>query len=170
MFPVGHVGIGVHLVPPRIREQFRWRWLVLGCVLPDVLDKPLFIAARLLHRPGMDHLYLLSGSRLFGHTLFFLALLFFASAALRSPPLRAVAWGVATHLVLDLVPDFVAGFFLQFRTWLFWPLFGWGFPPAYGGRLAHGIDREIATYLAGDVIGAVLLVRQYVLFRRRSRA
>src|SRR5437870_1484942 len=103
MFPLGHVGIGTHVLPPRIREQLRWRWLVVGCLLPDVIDKPLFIAARLLHRPGMDHLYLLRGSRLFGHTLFFLALLVIAAAYLRSTPLRAVSWGVATHLVLDLV-------------------------------------------------------------------
>ena len=168
MFPLGHVGIGTQLVPARIREQFRW--VVLGCVLPDLLDKPLFVAARLLHRPGMDHWYLLRGSRLFGHTLFFLALVFFASAFLRSVPLRAVAWGVATHLLLDLVPDFAAGFFFTFRTWLFWPVFGWGFPPAYGGRLVHGIDRELATYLAGDAIGAALLVWQYVRHRRRARA
>src|SRR5947208_1930106 len=82
--------------------------------------------------------------------------------ALGSEPLRAVGWGVATHLVLDLVPDFAAGFFFQFRHWLLWPLFGWGFPPAYGGRLVHGIDREFATYIAGDVLGAALLVWQYV--------
>jgi len=166
MFPLGHVGIGTQIVPPRIREQLRWRWLVLGCVLPDVVDKPLYLGAMLLRRAGEDHLDLLRGSRLFGHTLFFLALLVVAAAFLRSAPLRAVSWGVATHLVLDLVPDFAAGFFFQFRTWLFWPLFGWGFPPAYGGRLVHGIDREYATYIAGDLLGAALLVRQYVRSRR----
>ena len=90
MFPLGHVGIGTHVLPPRIREQLRWRWLVVGCLLPDVIDKPLFIAARLLHRPGADRLYLLHGSRLFGHTLFFLAALFVAGAALHSEQLRAI--------------------------------------------------------------------------------
>jgi len=166
MFPLGHVGIGTHVIPPRIREQLRWRWLVVGCLLPDVIDKPLFIAARLLHRPGADRLYLLHGSRLFGHTLFFLAALFVAGAALHSERLRAIGWGVATHLVLDLLPDFVSGYFFTFRHWLLWPLFGWGFPPAYGGRLVHGIDRELATYIAGELIGAALLVRWYVGSRR----
>ena len=164
MFPLGHVGVGTHIVPPRIREQLRWRWLVLGCLLPDVLDKPVYFWAMAEHRPG-DHLYLLHGSRLFGHTLLFLAALFVAGAALRSERLRALGWGVATHLVLDLLPDFAAGYFFTFRHWLLWPLFGWGFPPAYGGRLVHGVDRELATYIAGELIGAVLLIRAWAVSR-----
>ena len=166
MFPLGHVGIGTQIVPPRIREQLRWRWLVLGCLLPDIVDKPLYLGAMLLRRAGADHLDLLRGSRLFGHTLFFLALLAVGASFLRSAPLRAVSWGVATHLVLDLVPDFASGYFFQFRHWLLWPLFGWGFPPAYGGRLVYGVDREFATYVVGDLLGAALLVRQYVRSRR----
>jgi len=166
MFPLGHVGIGTQIVPPRIREQLRWRWVVLGCLLPDIVDKPLYLGAILLRRAGADHLDLLRGSRLFGHTLFFLALLAVAASYLRSAPLRAVSWGVATHLVLDLVPDFASGYFFGFRHWLLWPLFGWGFPPAYGGRLVLGVDREFATYVVGDLLGAALLVRQYVRSRR----
>lgn len=165
MFPLGHIGIGTHIVPPRIRALLPWRWIVLGCLLPDAIDKPLYFWARAEHRPGVDHLYLLHGSRLFGHTLLFLAALFVAGAALRSERLRALGWGVATHLVLDLLPDFVSGYFFTFRHWLLWPLFGWGFPPAYGGRLAHGIDRELATYIAGELIGAALLVRLYARSR-----
>jgi membrane-bound metal-dependent hydrolase YbcI (DUF457 family) len=169
VFPFGHIGIGTSIVPPRIREQLRWRWIVLGCLLPDIIDKPLFIAARLLHRPGADHLYLLSGSRLFGHTLFLLAVLFIAAGRLRSAPLRAIGWGVATHIVLDLLPDFVSGYFFQFRHWLLWPLFGWGFPSEYGGRLVYGVDREYAAYIAGDLVGGALLVRQYLRSRRERR-
>jgi len=166
MFPLGHVGIGTHIVPRRIRALLPWRWVVLGCLLPDVIDKPIFLAAARLHRPGADHLYLLHGSRLFGHTLLFLAALFVAGAALHSERLRAIGWGVATHLVLDLLPDFASGYFFTFRHWLLWPLFGWGFPPAYGQSAFHGIDREFATYIAGDVLGVALLVRQYVRSRR----
>ena len=166
MFPLGHVGIGTHIVPRRVRDLLPWRWVVLGCLLPDAIDKPLYFWARLEHRPGLDHLYLLHGSRLFGHTLLFVAALFVAGAALRSERLRAVGWGVATHLVLDLLPDFASGYFFTFRHWLLWPLFGWGFPPAYGGRLVHGIDRELVAYIAGELIGAALLVRWYVGSRR----
>ena len=33
MFPLGHVGIGTHLIPRRLREGLSWRWLALGCLL-----------------------------------------------------------------------------------------------------------------------------------------
>jgi len=158
MFPLGHVGIGTHLVPPRTRAQLGWRWLAFGCLLPDLIDKPLYLAARLLPRAGLDQLHLLRGSRLFGHTLFFLALLVAAALLLRSGRLVAVAWGLSTHLLLDLVPDVASGAFFQWRTWLFWPLFGWGFPPAYAGN----VGLEYAAYIVGDLVGIGLLIRDYL--------
>ena len=36
MFPLGHVGIGTHLVPRAVRDKLPWRWLAFGCLLPDL--------------------------------------------------------------------------------------------------------------------------------------
>ena len=47
MYILGHVGIGVHLIPERLRKPVRW--LALGCVLPDLLDKPWWLLMKALH-------------------------------------------------------------------------------------------------------------------------
>ena len=159
MFPLGHVGIGTRMLPARVREALPWRWLAVGCLLPDAIDKPVFVAVRIARRLGPVHFDLLRGSRLFGHTLFLVALLFASAALVGSARLRALAWGAATHLLLDLVADFASGAFVQWRYWLLWPLFGWGFPPQYTGVRLGGVELEYAAYLVGDAIGTALLLR-----------
>lgn len=159
MFPLGHVGIGMRMLPARLREGLPWRWLALGCLLPDAIDKPVYIAVRLARRLGPVHFELLRGSRLFGHTLFLVALLFASAALVGSVRMRALAWGAATHLVLDLVPDLASGALVQWRFWLLWPLFGWGFPPQYTGVAVGAIEVEYVVYLVGDAIGTALLLR-----------
>ena len=172
MFPLGHVGIGPLIVPPRVRSTLSWGWLAFGCLLPDLLDKPVFVAARIARRQLPDQfdvlLDALHGSRLFGHSLFFFVLLIAAAVLTRSAVLRAVTWGVATHLVLDIVPDLVSGARLQAPTWLLWPIFGWAFPfdgtPAnvyYGGYTLEGL-----IYRIGELVGAVLIIIEVA---RRAR-
>src|SRR2546426_11635705 len=48
LFPIGHVGIGTHLVPHAVRNRLPWRWLALGCLLPDLIDKPIWLVAQWL--------------------------------------------------------------------------------------------------------------------------
>src|SRR5206468_6608144 len=92
MFLLGHLGIGLGLAwllswksPARID----YRFVLLGAILPDLIDKPLAYVT------GLD-------SRLWAHTFLFL----FAILALSFVPalrgLRLVGFGVATHLLLDL--------------------------------------------------------------------
>src|SRR5438876_4244270 len=93
MFLLGHLGIGLGLAwllswksPTRID----YRWVLFGAILPDLIDKPLGFLA------GLD-------SRLWAHTFLFL----FAILALSFVPslrgLRLIGFGVATHLLLDLI-------------------------------------------------------------------
>jgi len=101
MFILFHLVCGL-VVGYLLADRFRDRNLVLPCIfgalLPDLIDKPL-------------GLLVLSGSigsgRIFSHTLLFLLLLLIAGLALRSryraPGLLAVAAGVASHQVLDLM-------------------------------------------------------------------
>src|SRR6266436_5650275 len=94
MFPLGHLGIGTRLIPVRIRDRLPWGWLAFGCVLPDVLDKPVFLAARIARHASLLHLDALRGSRLLGHSLFFFVLLVAAAAVFpRADRVRAVACG-----------------------------------------------------------------------------
>jgi len=167
MFPLGHVGIGTRMIPARIRDGLRWPWLAFGCLLPDVLDKPVFLAANLARRAGLVPLDALRGSRLLGHSLLFLAVLLAVAAAFpRAQRLRAVTWGVATHLLLDLIPDLMSGSRLQWPTWLFWPFFGWGFPFDAPRAVVQGLDFEGVVYRVGELVGASLLALEYARHRR----
>ena len=173
MYPLGHVGIGMRIVPARARAGLSAGWLAFGCLLPDLIDKPVFVAARVARRTLPDSfdvwLEALHGSRLLGHSLFFFAAVVVAAVFTRAGWLRAVAWGVSTHLVLDILPDLVSGARLQAPTWLLWPVFGWGFP--FDTTSAHrshgGYSIEALIYYLGEFVGAALII---VEVARRSRA
>lgn len=91
-----------------------YRLVVLGSMLPDLIDKPL------------GHFILrdtLNNGRIYCHTLAFaLIFLVFALIALRlgKAGLMVVWSGLVVHLVLD-------GIWRAPAT-LFWPLYGWSFP------------------------------------------
>lgn len=156
MFILGHVGIGTHLVPKRIREALPWRWLALGCLLPDLVDKPIWFALR-----SSAESALAPTARLFGHTIFFAALLAILAALLRKPALRALAWGVPTHLLLDVLSDYGLGGRGIWRLWLCWP---WRlriprlFPPSASVLDHFAAELSAPVYVAGEIIGALLLL------------
>ena len=169
MYPLGHLGIGTRILPARIRQALSWPWFAFGCLLPDLIDKPIFLAARLARHAGPINLAVLHNSRLFGHSLFLLGLLVLGAAAFpRAGWARAVAWGVATHLVLDLVPDLISGSRIAWPTWLVWPIFRWGLPFDSQRIEVAGLDFEGLLYFAGEAVGAALLGLEYARRRRAS--
>jgi len=132
MFVFGHIGFtwgGVVLLSglPRWPVPFgsrlhRWgrrlpnaaidyRFVIVGSVLPDLIDKPLGV---MVLRDELGNV------RTLGHSLLFVFLLLMASVGFRGGLRRALslmAAGSAAHMVLD-------------RLWmdtdtLFWPLLGW---------------------------------------------
>lgn len=168
MFPFAHVGIGTHLIPGRVRASLPWRWLALGCLLPDLIDKPIWIAAHLASGAVEAHAGLLASARLFGHTVFFAGLIALAAALVPAAWLRALAYGVPTHLLLDVLTDYGLGGHGVWRTWLFWPfgvpsLASVSIPPLLR---AFAYEASSAMYLAGELLGAALLVWDRV--RRQS--
>lgn len=114
MFALGHVGLtwggAVLLVEVarrlpdrrdaswhRSRIDLDYRFVILGSLLPDLIDKPLGV-------------YLfpetLGSGRAFGHSLLFLALLIVGALVLRGNWRRALAstaFGCAAHLLLDRI-------------------------------------------------------------------
>ena len=147
MFVLGHVGIGSHLLPRRFRSRALWGWVALGCLLPDLLDKPLWL------------LGLARGTRLFGHTLLFVGALLVAGWLSRRPWLRAIGLGAVTHLALDLAGELFSGHPV-WKSWLLWPGFGWGFPAAGSQDLLQHLLSVSAQsfYLGGEVLGLLLLL------------
>ncbi len=101
MFLFGHLGIGERLgrlfTKPGTRAA-----LLLGCLLPDLVDKPLYYGLVFATGKHAAELGLISGSRTVGHTLLFALL---CGALVRGPRGRALFAGMVSHLLLDLSGD-----------------------------------------------------------------
>lgn len=114
MFILFHLICGLvvgYLLADRLRDMTLVLPCIFGALLPDLIDKPL----------GLLVLSESIGSgRIFFHTLLFLLLLLIPGWALlsrhRAPALFAVAIGVASHQVLDLMWE-------EPKTW-FYPFLG----------------------------------------------
>jgi hypothetical protein len=158
MFPLAHLGIGstmTRLCPVKLP----FRWVLVGTVLPDLIDKPIFfILSRCCAQAGWE-----AGKRGFAHTLVFLLLLATISRLRKSPPLWGVSAGAATHLVLDVISKSTAGSATALGSLqvLFWPLTGWSFP-----TLSHGMHGVVIWTF--ELIGTGLLVLQFSMQRRTA--
>jgi hypothetical protein len=138
------------------RSPIDYRFVILGSMLPDVIDKPLGI-----YIVGGG----LSNGRIFAHTLLFVGLLLVASLLTRAsfrPALVFTALGAGVHLLLD-------------RMWeephtLLWPLLGWGFErvnvSGWSGQMLEQLFSDPYTYFSEVVGAAVVLVLLAVLIRR----
>lgn len=164
MFVLGHLGLGkaVALRPYRHFTRRDRRIFLAGALLPDLLDKPLYYGAAWWTGRQGGAIGLISGTHTFGHTGLFLLTLTGIAVITRSSAARALALGVATHYLLDVI-----GLSLDHHT-ILWPLCGWRFPfyPFSGlGQHLSTILRPVT--LAGEVLGAAVLWWDH---RRRRRA
>jgi len=153
MFVMGHVGIGRALVR---------RWLAhlplvplsIGMLLPDLIDKPLYYSRLWPY---------VTATRTFGHTGVLLLALAVAGVLLESRVLKALALGVATHLLLDTISDIPDG--LTTSSTLIavtWPLSGGRFATSYIPSLtAHAWLLLSWPTLGGELVGGLLLLREW---------
>jgi len=168
MFILGHMGFGLKLSEP-VRRDLPVRPLLLGALLPDLIDKPLYYALEAATGRRGAAIGIVAGTRSFGHTLLFLLALAALARARRSRPLAALALGVATHLVLDTLSDaFTRRWGFSFKA-LFWPVLGWRFPiyPYYGWRDHVAHVRE-PFLLAAEIAGAAILAWEWRKARRAA--
>jgi len=141
MFLLGHLGLGLGLAWLATRKRtvdVDWRFLLLGTILPDLIDKPLGVVLDL-------------EPRLWAHTLVFASVLCALSLA---PHLRSLLWlavGILTHFLFDAIWS---------QPWvILWPAYGWAFPP--GGPTLEGYLYTLLhdpVVQAGEIIGAAVLV------------
>jgi hypothetical protein len=166
MFLLGHLGIGSWLAARRVRAE-QLAWLLLGTLLPDLIDKPLYYALVFATGRRGAELGLISGTRTFGHTLLLVAVLWLLLPRRVGRPL---AIGMATHLALDELGD-VLGLFLPALgthphpgtiTAVLFPFLGLRFPVSpFQSALEHAASLENAYVLAGEIAGAALLAWQW---------
>jgi len=163
VFVLGHVGIGVALAAPRLSPDGRTvRFLVLGTVLPDLIDKPLYYALSLATGKAGADLGLISSTRSFGHTLLFCLLLYLALPRRFGVPLAA---GMIAHLFLDEMGDLFAIFWARpgpprtgpaTAAAILFPLLGFHFPVSPFSSASEHVRALVDPYtLLGEGVGAV---------------
>ena len=175
MLPLGHLGIGSRLLG-RLRKRLDARWLYAGCLLPDLIDKPLYYALALSTGRHGAAIGLVSGTRTIGHTgllllgLGLLSLLSRRGAAF--PAFAALALGDATHLILDKLGDLLSPPPAERLTAiaLFFPAMGVRFPIAHFANLAEHLQSNFdnAFTVAGEVVGGAILLAAWRRTRRQS--
>ena len=124
-----------------------YRFLLLGSILPDIIDKPL---GTWLLRDALGN------SRAFGHTLLLTAVLMIAALYLyarrRDLSLLSLSFGFVAHLCLDEM-------WLCPRT-LLWPLHGWSFDKMDVGNWLEMVLTSLRTepsIYVPEIIGGLLL-------------
>jgi len=135
------------------------RILLLGSLLPDIIDKPV---GTLIFRDTFGN------GRIFSHTLLFLIIITLAGFYLwrryGKTWLLVLSFGTFLHLILDQM-------YLESRTFL-WPVYGFTFRKTdvgdFSGRILHELHTDAAIYVP-EIIGAAILIWFVLLLLRRGR-
>ena len=175
MFVLGHLGIGSKLVQPVMGGKgpagLPRRWMLLGTLLPDLMDKPLYWGLVIFTHRQAPMLEWIRGTRAFGHTALFLLLLTLFAMLRRSKAAAALAIGVASHLLLDHISDhFVwnTGMAIRYSE-LVWPAFGWEFPSSpYKNLGAHAWHIFQPFLFGAELVGGSLLAWDYWIAKHRG--
>ncbi len=162
MLIFGHIGVGKFFIQ-LWQKCLPMRLVVLGTLLPDLIDKPLYYVQVLFTGKRGLELGLISGTRTIGHTLLFFILLVLVARITKSRSLFIVVLGVFTHLFLD---NFLEPFreleIYSSRIALLFPLYGFRFPVASFSNLEEHLLQHL-TFLdiLGECIGASILLFGY---------
>ena len=152
MFVFGHVGFGRTLIGP-LRRALPVIPFVVGALLPDVIDKPLYYS----HVSGF-----VTCTRTFAHTGLFVAALGVVAWVTRSPGWLAMTVGAATHPLLDTAMDMFGRPPSSALIALTWPFLHTRF---YVRDFASPLDQLRQTWrldtMITEVIGIVLIAYEY---------
>lgn len=142
----------------RLGQRWDIRILLVGSLLPDIIDKPL---GQVVFRES------LSSGRIFFHTLLFTILMalggFFLRYRTGKTWLLVLSLGTFAHLILD-------GMWRQGSLpTLLWPLYGLEFPKAevtdWVGNIWYGLLHNPAVYIPEIIGGIVIILFIWVLVR-----
>ena len=169
MFVFGHLGIGNTLATP-FRRGLARRWILVGTLLPDLIDKPIYYLLIWIRGVRGAELGLISGGRTFGHTALTLAGLGLISMILKSRLVAALAVGLATHLVLDGISDvyWTSQGRGPIESALFWPFLTNHFPVSpYNSMGEHFWSFANPFAIVTELAGAGLLFWETWKIRHR---
>lgn len=121
MLLFGHLGVtlgiffGLGIFIPRLRTLIDPRYLAIGAILPDLIDKPV---------GEVIFASTFSSGRIIGHTLLFSLLLFLIGLYVYEKRRDIRGLSLTSGSFLHLFEDQMGADPQTF----FWPLFGWSFP------------------------------------------
>lgn len=160
MLLFGHLGItlgiffGLEIFVPRLRIFMDPRYLAIGALLPDFIDKPL---GRGIFASTLEN------GRIIGHTLLFSFILFLIGLHLydkrKDIKVLALASGSFFHLMEDQM-------WVQPKT-LFWPFLGLSFPKDHTDSTGikyllkmfqQSIHPEFSHAFSPEILGMVVIV------------
>ena len=153
MYIFGHLGVGpsisrwlvsrtyVSYRVPQESQACLFVWLLIGCLIPDLIDKSLYLVKVRYEMP----LPMIVGGRTIAHTIWFPIVAYIISHWAKSPVGQIVAIGIASHLVLDFSADIMIWFWSSNQpqsippysfdspklAGYLWPLMGKEFAPSY---------------------------------------
>ncbi|MEO7189524.1 MAG: metal-dependent hydrolase [Vicinamibacterales bacterium] len=158
MFIFGHLGVGRKLAQPWSRSLPTIP-LLLGMLLPDIIDKPLYYA---------EVADIFSCTRTFGHTLALALVFLLVGLGSGKRAFTAIALGMTTHVVLDCLVE-GPGKDLWSSSWIaaWWPFFGWKFSRVHFTVSEHVGRLIVWPTLIGEAVGLALLGWDFR--RRRAR-
>ncbi len=158
MLLLAHVGITLGIAksikklmdyrgPKKIHEWIDYRLVILGSMLPDIIDKPL---------GGIILKETIGNGRIYSHTLlcllFLSALGAFVWSKYRRPGLLVVAGGYIVHHILDSM-------WFYPETFL-WPIYGWTFTK---GDPEHWLQLWVnlvtcPKYYIPEILGGIIII------------
>jgi len=121
MLLFGHIGITLGIffifsyVAPQLKTIIDKRYLAIGALLPDLIDKPL---GMIVFASTISNGRMISHTLLFSFTIFLIGLYFYDKR--NEIAIVSLASGSFFHLMEDQM--------WNTPNTLFWPLFGWSFP------------------------------------------
>ena len=142
----------------RLSRRLDLRILLVGSLLPDIIDKPL------------GHIFLreyLSSGRTFAHTLLFAVLTTLGGLLIRYRTgktwMLVLSLGTFIHLILDEM------WLSQWRSTIVWPFYGFEFPKAelagWTENIWHALLHEPAVYIPEIIGGVVIILFLWILVR-----
>jgi inner membrane protein len=145
----------------RLSRRLDIRILLVGALLPDIIDKPL------------GHIFLreyLSSGRTYAHTLLFAILITLGGLLIRYRTgknwMLVLSLGTFIHLILDEM------WLQQWRSTILWPLYGLEFPRGeltdWIGNTLNALTHNPVVYIPEIVGAVVLLLFLWVLVRNRN--
>jgi len=156
MLPLGHIGITLAITRVLQKslalQRVDYRFILLGSILPDLIDKPLGYIFSAKH--GI-------GGKSYGHSLLFWLLLFIISVVLERKKNRTPIW----FLLIGTIAHDIADTMWHFPKIFFDPIYQWKIatPPyeAWQGFF-HFRTLQIRQLFAFEIIGGSILLYFFI--------